>query len=161
MNWEALNAVGQFLGGAGVIASLLYLAVQVRASTRAAAIAAKLEQTRLLNDFTDGLIKSPELNALWLRGRKSIETLSPEEYLRFSNMSLKAFWFFSAGYFQFCQEALRGDDWFELQAVLRFWLRGPGCRKWWTDVGRYMYGDNFVAFIDAEVAVIEAEKTVG
>lgn len=34
VNWEAVGAVGQVVGAAGVIASLIYLAIQIRQNTR-------------------------------------------------------------------------------------------------------------------------------
>jgi hypothetical protein len=71
-------------------------------------------------------------------------------------MSLKAFWFFSAGYFQFRAGTLKEDDWFELRAVIRYWLRGRGSREWWQKLGRNMYGQAFVAFIESELREIDA-----
>jgi hypothetical protein len=100
MNWDALGAVSELIGAAAVMASLLYLAVQVRASARASAVEAKLQTTRLLSDFVDSLIQSPELSALFIKGRRDLDSLSEDEYRRFSNMSLKAFWYFSAGRFR-------------------------------------------------------------
>lgn len=35
MNWDALGAIGEMLGAIGVIATLLYLSVQIRQNTRA------------------------------------------------------------------------------------------------------------------------------
>ena len=157
MNWEALGASAEFVGAAGVVASLLYLAVQVRTSNRASAVQAKFESTRLLNDFMDLLIHNPEFDQLMVEARKTLDSLSPDEYSRFSNMSLKAFWFFSAGYFQFRQGTLAEDDWFELRAVIHYWLRGQGCRNWWAKMGRFMYGDDFVGFIESEIASLAAE----
>jgi hypothetical protein len=106
MNWEALGACAELTGAAGVMASLLYLAAQVRSSNRAAAVQAKLESTRLLNDFMDLLIQRPELNQVMRKDRESLDSLSHDEYQQFSNMSLKAFWFFSAGHFQFRRHTL-------------------------------------------------------
>jgi hypothetical protein len=34
MNWEALGAIGELIGAAGVIGTLVYLAVQIRRATR-------------------------------------------------------------------------------------------------------------------------------
>jgi hypothetical protein len=101
VNWDAVGAVAELVGASGVIASLLYLAVQVRASTRASLVDAKLESARLLNDFAE-------------------------------------------------------DDWFEVRAVIRFWLHGQGCRAWWAKVGRPMYGDEFVPFIESEISTLDA-----
>ena len=35
MNWESIGAIGEVLGAIGVIATLLYLSVQIRQNTRA------------------------------------------------------------------------------------------------------------------------------
>jgi hypothetical protein len=155
MNWEALGAVAELIGAAGVIASLLYLAAQVHASNRASAVQAKLESTRLLNDFMDLLIQRPDLNQLMLKGRRDLDTLSPDEYQQFSNMSLKAFWFFSAGYFQYRRGTITESDWFEILAVVRYWLGSPGCRAWWEKLGRFMYGSEFAAFVESELEAAE------
>ena len=158
MNWDALGAVAELIGAAGVVASLLYLAVQVRTSNRASAVEAKFESTRLLNDFMDLLIHNPELDQLMVQARKSLDCLSPDQYSRFSNMSLKAFWFFSAGYFQFRQGTLAESDWFEVRAVIHYWLRGQGCKDWWAKLGRFMYGDDFVGFIESEIVKLAAQQ---
>lgn len=157
MNWEAIGALAELIGAAGVIGSLLYLAAQVRTGNRASAVEAKLESTRLLNDFMDLLIQRPELNQLMLKGRKRLDSLSPDEYQQFSNMSLKAFWFFSAGHFQFRRHTLAESDWFEVRAVIDYWLRSQGCRDWWQKLGRSMYGDEFVAFIESEITMLAAQ----
>jgi hypothetical protein len=99
VNWDAIGAVAEAIGAVGVIASLLYLATQVRASTRASAVEAKLQSTRLLNEFIDDLIENPELNDLYLRGLADLESLSESDYYRFSNMALKAFWCLSRATF--------------------------------------------------------------
>jgi hypothetical protein len=158
MNWEALGAVAELIGATGVIASLLYLAVQVHTSNRASAVKAKLDSTQLLNAFMDLLIQRPELNQLMLKGRKSFDALSPEEYQQFSNMSLKAFWFFSAGHFQFRRRTIAESDWFEILAVLRYWLHSQGCRAWWEKLGRFMFGSEFVAFIESELEKLAAQQ---
>lgn len=161
MNWDAIGAVAESIAALGVIASLLYLASQVRASTRAAAVTSKLASTDLLNNFIDLLIENPELSDIQMRGIISLDSLNKEEYLRFSNMSLKAFWFFSAGHFQYQAGTISEDDFYETRSVLRYWLRGQGCRAWWKKFGRMTVSPDFRAFVDAEILEIEATKRRG
>ena len=156
MNWDAIGAVAELIGALGVIASLLYLAGQVRAGARASAVAAKLESTGLLNKFIDLLIVNPELSDIHMRGIVSLDALTKEEYLRFSNMSLKAFWFFSASYFQFREGSISEDDFYEHRAVMRYWLRGQGCRTWWAKFGRMSMSPVFRQFVDAEILAVDA-----
>ena len=156
MNWDAIGAVAEALGAAGVIASLLYLAIQVRASTRASAVEAKLQSTRLLGETMDVVIQSPELADIFGRGLADLKSLSKEEYYRFSNLCLKAFWSFSAAYFQFSTGTLAESDWQEQKLALHYWLRGPGCRSWWAKFGRASFGPAFQDFIEVEIATLDA-----
>lgn len=151
MNWDAIGAIAELVGAAGVIGSLLYLAGQVRMSARASAVESKFEGTALLCNFIDSLIQDSELKDLQLRGIADIESLTKEEYLRFSDMSMKAFWMFSASYFQYKSGTITDDDFHEVRAVIRYWLRGPGCRLWWEKFGRAALSPSFSEFIDAEI----------
>ncbi len=154
MNWDAIGAIAEGLGAAGVIASLLYLGVQVRASTRAAAVDAKLASTRMYTDYLVLLVESPELNELMIRGRSNLESLDREGYLRFSNLALISFSFFSAGFFQYKKGTLSDDDWTELSVVIEYWVRGEGCRQWWKKIGRQSFGRPFVEFIESKIAEV-------
>ena len=156
MNWDAVGAVAEALGAAGVIASLLYLAMQVRASTRASAVEAKLQSTRLLTDTIDLVIQDPGLADVYQRGLADLESLSKDEFRRFSNMAMKYFWFCSAGHFQFRMGTLTDSDWQEHRIALHYWLRSPGCRSWWAKFGRASFGPEFQRFIDTEIASLDA-----
>ncbi len=93
---------------------------------------------------------------MFLRGRTDLGSLSQDEYFRFTNLALISFSYFSAGYFQLSHDTLDEDDWFEIKAVIQFWLRGPGVQQWWGKVGRHFFGRGFVEFIDAEMPKSEA-----
>lgn len=150
-NWDAIGAIAEGIGALGVIASLLYLSIQVRGSTVASAIESKLAASRFYGDFLGSLIRDPELNDVYLRGRKDLASLTPDEYVRFSNLALQSFSLFSAVYFQFVHGKLSDDDWYEYRAIIQFWLRGSGCRAWWAKTGRHMFGPGFVGYIDSQM----------
>ena len=152
MNWDALGAIAELLGALGVIASLLYLAVQMRGANRAAAVDAKLRAMDLLDNYMSMLIASPELNKLWMRGRKSLDGLSEDEYFQFSNMAFKGCWYFSASYFQYRRGTLSDDDWKEPLAIIDYWITGKGFQAWWNKLGRTMFAPDFVQFIDGRIA---------
>jgi len=161
MSWDAVGAVAELVGALGVVASLIYVATEVRQSNRASAVQAKLETTRFMTDYGDLLLEHPELREIRKRGLRDLGALSAEELDQFTDLSLKAFWFFSAGYFQHRERTLSENDWYELLAVARYWLRAPGCRVWWRKVGRFMFGPDFVAFVEREIEAIDAERGDG
>ena len=156
MNWDAIGAVAEAIGAAAVVASLLYLALQIRASTRASAVESKLQTTRLLTEVLDSFIHSPELNDLAERGFVDLDSLSRSERAQFSNLALKLFWFFSAAQFQFRTGVLGEADWHEVKVAMHFWLRRPGTRTWWTRFGRSSFNPHFQRAVDAEIAALDA-----
>ena len=73
----------------------------------------------MYTDFIVLLVQSPELNDLMHRGRKDLESLDQESYVRYSNLALIAFSFFSAGNFQFSKGTLTNDDWTESKVTIQ------------------------------------------
>jgi hypothetical protein len=158
MNWDALGAIAELAGAIGVIASLAYVATQIRHNTRASAVESKLVTTGMLTEFVDMLITDPELNDIFQRGRISKEDLTKEEYQRFSNMVMKTFWFCSAAHFQLRTGTLTDEDWYEIKAILDYWIAGAGVREWWSRYGHQRFGKTYADFVDGEVARMETES---
>lgn len=150
MNWEAIGAVSELLGALGVIGSLIYLGTQVRAANLSSQVDSKLKMTDFLVNFQDLLLASPELNDVMMRGRKGIENLSKEEYLQFSNMAQKAFWYFSAIFFQKRREVIADEDWYEVCAVIKYWTSAKGTYQWWKKIGAFSFTGEFESFIEEQ-----------
>jgi len=159
MDWDAIGAMGEIVGAIAVVATLGYLAVQIRHNTRASAVEAKLATTGMLTEFVNMLIADPQLNDLFMRGRTSTKNLSKDESQRFSNMVMKTFWFGSAAHFQLRTGTLDEDDFFEIKAILQFWLEGKGVREWWQRHGHQRFAKTYAEFIDAELRRVEAQES--
>jgi hypothetical protein len=81
MNWDAIIAVAEILGVIAVIASLIYLAAQVRQSTAVARAAMVHATSELWASYGQMLASDGELADIYLRGVNG-EQLSPVETLR-------------------------------------------------------------------------------
>ena len=86
MNWEAIGAVGEIVGATAVVVTLIYLAVQVRHTTRATDTARRATQaasfqaaSALDQDFLLTLGKDPVTAQLWNTYLTDPETLSTEQ----------------------------------------------------------------------------------
>ena len=78
MNWEAIGAVGEVVGAAGVIFSLVYLATQIRASSKQANADAIYDLQKGQSDVMATFSSSPELAKLLAR-LESAEKPEPHE----------------------------------------------------------------------------------
>src|SRR3954447_23712960 len=83
MNWDAINAVSQLISSVAVVVSVLYLAVQLRSSTRVAKVAAMDAAAAALRDVTKPLIENAALARLWRIGLENLDALSAEDQARF------------------------------------------------------------------------------
>ena len=83
MNWDAIGAVAETLGAIGVIATLAYLAVQIRQNSRE--LSSSSRRATQSSIFAQNLqaAENPELVALLMKGMNNYSELAPEERARF------------------------------------------------------------------------------
>ena len=80
MNWEVAGAMGEVIAAVAVCVSLVYLALQMRESSKAVRTQTEREMLTTLNDVTHQPWDDPDLV---LRGLKTFELLSDEEKVAF------------------------------------------------------------------------------
>lgn len=83
MNWDAIAAIAELLGAAGVIASLLYLAVQVRQNTRQTRLAAQQATVQELGIALRAQAQNRDWAELLSKGMNNLENLDKVERLQF------------------------------------------------------------------------------
>ncbi len=94
MTIQDWGAIGEILGAIAVVASLIYLAVQIRTSNRVAHQVEAQEITDQTLQFLNQISASNEVTELWIRGCADDETLSTTELVRFRYLlfQLVAIW---------------------------------------------------------------------
>ena len=79
LNWEAIGAIGEVVGGVAVIATLLYLAAQIRQNAQSVRNTASLSVNEGLAEINRRVSNDPEFAELWLRGLKDYRGLTDVE----------------------------------------------------------------------------------
>ena len=148
MNWDALGAVGEIVGAIGVIVSLLYLAGQVRNSSRQARHAAAQAVLAKLNTLIGQLAFTEGAGDIWSRGLSGLEALeSDEELVRFSSMLLQAFSTYEEVFHYRKTGTIEDWAWTHASAPLDHFMRTPGFQQWWERRSDW-FGDEFRAFLE-------------
>ena len=142
MNWDAIAAVAELLGALGVIASLVYLATQIRQNTRSAREAAWHSVVSDLQQFRSLIAQDPEVARIYREGLRDLKSLNDDDRWRFGALmqSLYSVWETafrtrSEGLFQH-----HFDD-------IAWQATRPGFREWWSK-GKRLYSAEFRQFID-------------
>ena len=152
MNWTAVGAVAERLGAIGVIASLLYLARQMRstaAQNRLAAVQAVLTR---LSAFMGDFAQNAQLNSVWVRGLGGMARLrDQEEANQFSSLNHRLF----RAYEELVQYRKSGwvDDW-AWESFHLFFVpvqETPGVLDWWVR-RRDWFRDEFQEHIESHLS---------
>jgi hypothetical protein len=82
MNWDAIGAVGEIVGAIAVIASLLYLSIQIRTSNRAVKQASGQELMGAMREYYSQVSKDSAIAELWIKGSTKPESMTKSEALQ-------------------------------------------------------------------------------
>jgi hypothetical protein len=66
MNWEAIGAVGELVGASAVVATLTYLAVQIRFAKTTAADLSRLSRANGVRETLQAMSGDPQLRRNWI-----------------------------------------------------------------------------------------------
>lgn len=91
MNWDAIGAIGELIGAGAVIATLIYLAQQIKDSARAARSAAVTDATNAIQALYQELGTNPQTSEHFLRGLTEYDAMSKAEQFRW--LMLMHSWF--------------------------------------------------------------------
>ena len=131
MNWDAVGAIAEFLGALGVIASLIYVGMQIRENSRVVQAStsqavADSAQARLL-----AVAQSLSL-ASTLAKLDTPSAVSSAEQVQVNYLRTASFKGFENQFFQYRQGLLRGDTWNGYEFFLLANLRAPDVQQWWS-----------------------------
>ncbi len=137
MNWEAVGAVAEGLGAAGVITSLVYLASQIRVQNRESRIAALHELSvgfrGSISNFTDG-----ELARIFVRANDDYDSLEPSEQLQMIALVAEYLRVFEEAFIQHSEGRLDKRTWDTMARYLAMFMDGECPKRIWALRGPYM-----------------------
>ncbi len=144
MNWDAIGAVGEVVGGLGVIITLAYLAMQIRTNTKALRNETLRDSIGMVIDSYTPIIADEEIAAIYLRGLESYDNLSDVEKIRFHYLCTQRLHAASTST-SLSMDDTPSDD-------TRKWvgrmMERPGFRQWWEQRGQYVMTQGFQEFVE-------------
>jgi hypothetical protein len=148
---EALGSIGELIAAIATIATLFYLAVQIRASTLVARAEAQRESQSGGIPAQLAIAQDPELAALLHKGLAGYPNLDPLEATRFS-LLLPSLLNGAMLISRASQLGLATDDELEInRALIKRFLSTPGGRAWFNDNASVL-PKSFTQFVDEELA---------
>jgi hypothetical protein len=126
---EALNAVAQLTAAIGVIASLFYLAAQIRQNTRSMRA---VVVDALAHSLVDLLASQPlDITRAFANAVEDWKGVSEDDRWRALPLIFAMFKLFENAWFQQRQGTLDAAQWEGWDAYMRIYFHRPGVQTWW------------------------------
>lgn len=132
MDLQALAYIGEFVGAVGVIASLLYLAIQVKQAQRVARAENVREAQAAYSQVFRMLAEDGEVARIYETGCEDPDRLDPVELARFSHMLLLQFLAFVEIHTAFESGLMDAELYERWRGALAGHLQTPGGSRWWA-----------------------------
>lgn len=160
MNWEAIGAIGEMVGSAAVVASLVYVAIQLRQNTEMMRTVASQERVQRDFDISSILIEHRDVAEIWTRGRVDFESLDETDQNRLIFFERRAFIHWNNMFDLNRKNQLPVSDWNEIVWLIRSLVGNQGLKATWQIFGE-SFSPEFQAFINEQFRKAESENMSG
>ncbi len=148
MNWDAVGAIGEIIGALAVVASLVYLAVQIRAQVREVRLTATRELARDYRSLLEEISRDDAMYSLYRKAIENYDDMPDEERIK---IHIYFFTRLFGIHEQFYLHRTEGDiDPVFMESIERRFseiAKLPGVGMWWQR-NREIYSDAFRQHID-------------
>jgi len=154
---DGLVNAAEIIGGIAVIASLIFVARQMR-ETNLNTREANYRQVMEHNIQMGRLIGSdPTIANLYRRGCGDMNQLNSDERWQFGSLMMAMFCDFNQHYTMHKQNRLDLEFWRSIEHNIGFYLDRPGVQNWWESQP-FALDASFTKYIDSLVAARQAKK---
>jgi hypothetical protein len=141
MNWDAIGAVGELVGAGAVVATLFYLAVQVRQSNGLARRSEMNTGQDQISRWRMALASNRQLAEVFANGLTERGSLDEVDQARFDAMLGEVVW---SGYHVWDRARvglLRDDEWQGFGQSIATLLASSGGSVWWEESWHMFNGE--------------------
>ena len=147
MNWEALGSIGELVSAAGVIATLIYLSVQIRANTTESRLTSSSELAREYGAWLRYLAAEPERTDLWVRAVDDFDALTANEQARVVMITGNFMRLLESAFIQHHAGRMDQISWEANSRLMRRGVSASMFRTYWT-MRRDVHSDAFARWVD-------------
>jgi hypothetical protein len=134
------KTIRETVGFIGVIASLIFVGLEVRQNTLASRAAAIQEATNVARQQMQMYITNPEVGRIRLTGGENPTRLSTEERATYGWLLASYLWGVQGSYRQWNLGVLPDEEWRAWHRVIRPGMENPGDRTVWSDAANFFPG---------------------
>jgi hypothetical protein len=131
MNWEAFGAIGEVVGAAAVVVSLIYVSIQLRSGARALQTTTRDSVFKSLQEWNLVCMAEPRVGWIFQNGARDFEGLDDEDRARYLHVMFSFYKLFENIYLHYLDGVVPLEIWEPNLQMLTAYATQPGGRKYW------------------------------
>ena len=147
MDWNAISAIAGLLAAIFIGLSVVYLGLQIKASTRATHSQTYYFATSALGEMASIVGRDGELARIFRIGMVDPSALSEDEFTQFGYLGISLFRRFENVFFQYQSGMIDEDFWVCHRDNILWFFHRPGMQTWWKD-RKFAFSKRFREFLD-------------
>ncbi len=133
MTWTIIQTISGIVGTIAVTLTVVYLALQVKRSTKATYSQTYQFATQALGEMAAIVGESKEKARIFSVGMANPRKLKKDEYLQFAYLGISLFRRYENVFFQYQSGMIDDDFWFGHRDNLLWFFHRPGTQVWWKE----------------------------
>jgi hypothetical protein len=150
MTLQDLGSIGEVVGAIATVATLIYLAIQIRANTSAVQSAAAQSVHEAFATWYRMLAADADLAQLVTNGLRDYASLSETDRARFVSTFMAFLSCSQDAFFKWREGSLSRALWSGWELVMMNLVFSPGGRAFWQERG-YLFGDEFRNHVETDL----------
>ena len=148
MSLELVQTLSSIIGTVAVSLTVVYLAIQIRSSTKATYSQSYQSAVSALGEMAAIIGESKERSRLFADGMADPDRLDEDEYLQFAYLGISLFRRYENAYFQYQSGMINDDFWNGHRDNLLWFYHRPGTQRWWAE-RRLGFSRGFREFLES------------
>ena len=163
INWEAVTAIAEIIGVAGLIGSLIFVGVQMKQTALAIKVNTNHGVQEAFRDSNLRVATDEGLASIFHRELPVAGTVEGLDQFRFALTNQAMIQMYANAHYQSRVGALDTETWDSIDARMGNWLKTPGMKAYWKTRGSN-FPKEFENYINADVMTApqqESYRTAG
>lgn len=148
MTLQDLSLIAQIVGGAAVLASLIFVGIEVRQNSAITRAQVHQQLSDTFTAYLETLASHASIVATGTSSKAGLKGMTDEELLRFSFLMAGLFKIWENGFYQHKSGFLDDRAWQSNVQWMLTWYHLPGVRTWWS-VRKDLFAHEFQACVEA------------
>lgn len=148
MTIQDWGSIGELLAALATIATLGYLALQIRQNSESVRMSAEIDLSQQVVDWHARVTSDPELIRIWDAAATDPKAMNSKDIARLRWLSAEVFLMYEGQYEFYKKGYIKDEAWLPKMDTLRGMLKNPVILEWW-ELRMAPFGDSFYEYIQS------------